>query len=159
MSCLRWEVQILRWQKGELDRQAEALLLKHLENCINCRSLAEKFSDVDKLLMQSTESSLPPFLKERIVSAIAEEMRQDSTRGAVSHFFDFLVSLRPAVAGAVLVLGVLLGVATGWSLAKSVLRDTNASSYDLLSLAQFGGAESGSSLEFLWTDSNERTGR
>jgi predicted anti-sigma-YlaC factor YlaD len=159
MSCRKWEVQILRWHEGRLDQVAEARLLRHVGGCIHCRSVAEKFSELDDLFSKSQEPSFPPFLKERIVSTVSEAMRQDSMRGSVSRFSDFLVSFRPAVAAVVLVLGIGLGVVTGWNLAQSVSRDATGSSYDLLSLAGFGGAGSGSSLEFIWTDSNGRTGQ
>ena len=157
MSCRKWEVQILRWHDGTLDDVAEARLVQHIGTCLRCRSLAEKSPDLDSLFLESQEPSLPPFLKERIVATVSEAIQEDSRRGVVSRFFNLLVSLRPAVAGALLVLGIGLGVVTGWNLAQSVSRGDT--SYDLLSLAGFGSDGSGSSLEFIWTDSNGRTGQ
>jgi hypothetical protein len=154
MSCRKWEVQILRWQEGVLDRSAEARLLQHLESCIHCRSLAGSFSEIDGLFLKSQDPSLPPFLKERIVSTVSEAMRQDSMRGNFSYVFSFLASARLAVVGAVLVLGIGLGVFTGWDLARSLTRNVAGSSHDLVSLAGLGDEGSGSSLEFIWTDHN-----
>ena len=159
MNCRKWEVQILRWQEGTLDDGTEARLLRHLETCAHCRTLAEKFPEVDDLLLTPTEPSLPPFLQERIVSTVSEVMRQDSMSGFFSRFLSFLASFRPAIAVAVLVLGIGLGVATGWDLAKSMTGNCTGSSYDLLSSAGLGSDESGSFLEFIWTDSNGRTVR
>ncbi len=130
---------------------------------LGAASIAEPWrrslSEIDSLFVKSQEPSLPPFLKERIVSTVSEAMRQDSGRGIFSHFFSFLASLRLAVVGAVLVLGIGLGVFTGWDLARSITRHVAGSSYDLVSLAGLGGEESGSSLEFMWTDNNGRDGR
>ena len=81
MSCRKWEVQILRWQAGTLDRSAEASVLRHLESCAHCRTLAGQFSKIDSLLSESEEPFLPPFLKERIVGTVSEAMRQDSMNG------------------------------------------------------------------------------
>ena len=81
MSCRKWEVQILRWHEGALDQRAEASLFQHLGICVRCRTLADKFLDIDSLFLKSQEPSLPPFLKERIVSSVSEAMRQDPMRG------------------------------------------------------------------------------
>jgi len=159
MSCRKWEIQILRWHEGALDEKAEAPLLQHLGSCVRCRTLAGKFSALDSLFVSCQEPSLPPFLREKIISSVTEVMRQDSVRGVFSHHFRFLASFRPAIAGIVLMLGIGLGVVAGWNLAQSVSRIAAVSSYDLLSVAGFGGVESGSSLEFIWTDSDGRTGR
>ncbi|MEJ2716545.1 MAG: hypothetical protein P8182_05315 [Deltaproteobacteria bacterium] len=159
MSCRKWEIQILRWHEGALDQRAEARLLQHLGICVHCRTLAEEFSEIDSLFSKSAEPSLPPLLKERIISTVSETMRQETMKGTFSHFFGFLASMRPAVAVAVLVLGIGLGIATGWDLAQSMNRPVAGSSYDLLSLAGLGGEGSGSSLEFIWTDRNGRDGQ
>ena len=80
-------------------------------------------------------------------------------RGIFSQFFGFFHSFRPAVVGAVLVLGIVLGAMTGWNLAQSVAKETTASSHDLLSLAGFGASGTDTSLEFIWTDSSEGAGQ
>lgn len=159
MRCRKWEVRILRWHEGALDARAEALLLQHLESCAHCRTLADKFSAMDSMFENSQAPVLPPFLRERIVSSVYDAMRQDSTRGIFSRFLISLVSLRPAVAMTLLVLGIGLGMVTGWNLAQAVSRGAPVSSYDLLSVAGFGGAGGGSSLDFIWTDSNGSAGR
>lgn len=160
MSCRKWEVQILRWHEGSLDQAAEARILRHLEICTHCRALAERFAQLDSLLVKFEEPSLPPFLKDRIVGTVLEEMREDSTRGIFRHLFGFLASFRAALVGAILVLGIGLGIAAGWDLARSITPAGGAvSSSDLVSLAGLGGEGSGSSLEFIWTDSNGRAGQ
>jgi hypothetical protein len=159
MSCRQWEVQILKWHEGALDKGAEARLLRHLENCVRCGTLADQFSEVDSLFSSSAEPSLPPFLKERIVSTVSEAMRQDSTRGTFSRFFSFFPSFRPAIAGAALMLGIGLGFVTGWDLARSMIGNSAGSSHDLISLAVLGDEGSDSSLEFIWTDGNGRDGQ
>ncbi len=159
MSCRKWEAQILRWQEGGLDQGAEGRLQQHLESCVRCRTLADKFSELDGLFSKCREPSLPPFLTEKIVSALSEEIRADSMRGIFSRFFGFFDSFRPAVVGAVLVLGIVLGAMTGWNLAQSVSREATVSSHDLLSLAGFGASETGTPLEFIWTDSSEGAGQ
>jgi predicted anti-sigma-YlaC factor YlaD len=159
MGCRKWEVEIIRRHEGTLDHGAKARLLRHLGSCIKCRNLADKFSEIDRLFVKSQEPSLPPFIKERIVTTVSEAMRKDSMRGIFWQFFSFLASFRPGVAWAVLVLGIGIGVMTGWNLARSMPRDSTRSSYDLLSLAEIGSSEGQSSLEFIWTDSNGRTGR
>lgn len=158
MSCRKWELQILRWQEGELDKGIEERVLQHLESCVRCRTLAKQFSEVDSLVSNCGEPALPPFLREKVVSTVSEVIRQDPMRGTFSRFFSFLDFCKPAVAGAILVLGIGLGVVTGWNLAQSMTRNGTGSSYDLLSLAGLGGEENGSSLEFIWSD-NGRTGQ
>jgi hypothetical protein len=159
MGCRKWEVQVLKRHEGTQAPGAEARLMRHLELCARCRTLAEKFSELDSLFSTSREPSLPPFLKERIVICVSEAMRQDAVKGVFSRFFGLFVSFRPAVAGAVLVLGIGLGVISGWNLARSMTGDGLASSHDLLSLAGFGDPGGGSFLEFILTDSNGRTGQ
>jgi hypothetical protein len=159
MSCRKWHVQILRWHEGALAEEAEALLLQHLGICVHCRTLAEKYEEIDGLFLNSEEPSLPPFLKEKIVNSVSEAMRQDSMSGILSNFFRFLASFRPAVTGAVFVLGIGLGAVTGWTLAQSVFEGATVPSHDLLSLAGFGDSGSGSFLEFIWTDHNRRIGQ
>jgi hypothetical protein len=159
MSCRKWEVQILRWHEGTLDHRAAARLFQHLGICIHCRTLADKFLDIDRLFLKSPEPSLPPFLKERIVSSVSEAMLQVPEKGIFSHFFSSLAPFRPAIAGALLVLGIGLGVLTGWDLARSMAKDVVRPSHDLLSLAGIEGEGSGSSLEFMWTDNNGREGQ
>lgn len=159
MRCQKWEVQILRWHEGTLDEEAETFLFQHLESCARCRTLADKFSDLDSLFSKTGDPSLPPFLKERIMSSVSESMRQDSMKGALSRFFSVFASFRPAIAVAVLVLGIGLGVITGWNLARSITGGGIASSHDLVSLAGIGDSGSGSLLEFILTDSDERTGQ
>jgi hypothetical protein len=159
MSCRKWQVQILRWHEGALDEEAEALLLQHLGSCVHCRTLADKYTQIDGLFLNSEEPSLPPLLKEKIVNSVSEAMKQDSTRSIFSNFFRFLASFRPAVAGAVFVLGIGLGAVTGWTLAQSVFEGATVHSHDLLSLAGFGDSSDGSFLEFIWTDHNGGIGQ
>ncbi len=159
MSCRKWQIQILRLHEGALDEEAQALLLQHLGICIHCRTLADKYTEIDGLFLNSEEPSLPPFLKEKIVNSVSDEMHQDSMSGIFSRFYRFLVSFRPAVAGAVFVLGIGLGAVTGWTLAQTVFDRATVPSHDLLSLAGFGDSSSGSFLEFIWTDNNGRTGQ
>ncbi len=159
MSCRKWEIQILRWHEGLLDKVAEARLLRHLARCVHCRRLADKFSVVDGLLVDSQATPLPPFLKEKIVSSVTETMRQDSMSTIFSGPYVFAASFRSVLVGAVFLLGIGLGIATGWDLAKSVTNDCSGTPYDLLSLAGIEGNGSGSSLEFIWTDTNGRSGQ
>lgn len=159
MRCQEWEKQILRLHEKALDREAQALLLRHLESCVHCRALAEKSSELDGLFAESGEPSLPPFLKDRIVSSVSEAMREDSTRSAFSRFFGSFISLRPLVAAIVLVLGVGLGLFSGWNLARSITMSGKASSDDLISLAVNGDAGNGSYLEFILADSKGRIGQ
>jgi anti-sigma factor RsiW len=156
MSCRKWEILILRWHEGELDQETESRLLPHLEICAHCRDLAKKFSEIDSLFLTSQEPSLPHFLNAKIVNTVAEQMRRDSANGVVLRFLRSFASFRPAVAGVVLVLGVGLGVLTGWDLSRSITRNATDVSYDLLSLAGLEGEASGSSLEFIWTDNSGR---
>lgn len=159
MSCRKWEIQILRRAQGELAPEADAGLSKHLENCKQCRVLAAKFSDLDALFPKCSRPTLPPLLPDKIIATVSEAMREDSTKGPVWTFFNFFASLRPAIAGACLALGIVIGVVSGSNLAKSVSRTPTASQHDLLSLAGLGGSEMASSLEFIWTDTNRRAGR
>jgi anti-sigma factor RsiW len=159
MSCGKWEIQILRWSERELDPGAEARLVKHLESCAHCRTMAEKFAEIDGLFSKCPEPSVPPFLTERIVSAVSDAIREDSAKGSFATFFSFLASFKPGIAGTVLVLGIGLGLASGWNLAESMSKVAATPSYDVLSLAELGGSETGSSLEFLWTDTNRRAGQ
>lgn len=156
MSCRKWEIQILRRSEGGFDQNGEANLMHHLERCESCRTISAKFSEVDDLFSQCRDPSLPPFLKEKIVSTVSEAIREDSTRRAFSGLFSYLSALRPGIAAVLLVLGIGLGLSTGWSLAQSMSGPATVSSHDLLSLAGFEGSETGLSLEFIWTDSNER---
>lgn len=159
MSCGKWEIQILRWQEGMLDQGAEGRLMQHLKSCPHCRSLADKFPELDGLFSKCEEPALPPVLKEKIVGTVTEAIREDSMGGSFWRFFSIFDSFKPAVVGVVLVLGIGLGIFTGWNLARSTAKEAAVSSHDLLSLAGFGGSETGSSLDFIWTDTSERAGR
>ena len=61
MRCRKWEAQILRWQEGKLDQGAEKRLLQHLESCVHCRTLADRFSELDDLFSKCRETFVAPF--------------------------------------------------------------------------------------------------
>jgi len=114
---------------------------------------------MDRLFLQSREPPLPPLLNERIVSSVVEEMRQDCLRGPLSRLIGLRALFRHAIAGAALMAGIGLGALAGWHLAQSIAGDLLCPSYDLLLLAGVEGRESGSSLDFIWTDNNVGGGR
>lgn len=150
MNCLKWEIQILRWHEGELDQEAEARLLRHLESCARCRSSANKFSKIDRFLLESPDVPIPSFLNEKIVSRVIEEMQKSSFHRFIASFAYF----RPAVAGLILVLGIGVGGWTGLNLSHSMNTISTSHSYDVLALAGIAGEEPDTSLGFLWTESN-----
>jgi predicted anti-sigma-YlaC factor YlaD len=154
MPCQKWHIQILRWHEGELDHEAEAALLKHLEACARCRTVAENFSQLDGFLLQSPEPPVPPFLSEKIVSRVVEEMRQDSLKGAFQPFAALFAHFRPVLLGIILALGIGLGVLMGLNLSHSINTTPAGSSYDVLALAGMEGGAGDSSLDFIWTDAN-----
>lgn len=159
MSCRKWEIQILRRAEGDWDEDAKARLSQHLRKCDHCRILAAKFSEIDDLFAACPEPPLPPFLTDKIVAAVSEAIRQEPTGGRFSRFFSFFASPRPRVVKALLVLGIVIGIAFGWNLAKSMPEMTAPLSNDLLSLAGLGGSGAASSLEFIWTDRIMRAGQ
>jgi hypothetical protein len=151
MSCRKWQIQILRWQEGELNPNYEAALLRHLETCVHCRSVVDGFSALDHLFLKSPDPAVPPFLNERIMSSVIEDMRSNSWKSTFYRFIDSFASFRPALAGMILVLGIGVGVLTGLNLSHSINPSSTAPSYDLLALT---GAEDGptaSSLDSIWT--------
>jgi anti-sigma factor RsiW len=154
MGCREWEVQILRRQEGELDQESEAALLGHLKTCGHCRNTSDRFSEIDRFLIESPEPSVPSFLHQRIVSLVIEEMRQDAEKSTFHHFIAAFAYFRPALAGIILVVGIGLGVLTGLNLSHSRNTSSTGSSYDVLALAGIEGEGSDSSLEAVWTDAN-----
>lgn len=154
MGCRKWEIQILRWQDGELDQESEAALLRHLETCAHCRITADRFSEIDRLLLESPDPLVPSFLNERIVSRVIEEMQESSYRGAFHHFVASFAYFRPAAAGIILVLGIGLGVLIGLNLSHSINTSSAGSSYDVLAQAGIEDGGRGSSLDFIWTDTD-----
>lgn len=158
MSCRKWKAEIFRWHEGWLDRESEAALLSHLSRCAQCRNVADKSSEIGRLLAESPVPAVPPFLKERIVSRVVEEMRQDSWTRALQRFMALFAYFRPAVAGIVLMVGIGLGVFAGSNLSHFINASSARSSYDVLVQAGIEGGGSDSSLDFIWTDAN-RGGR
>ena len=154
MSCRKWQVRILRMREEKLGQEDEAALARHLEGCARCRGMAEKFSLVDKALLQSPEPPMPPFLKEKIVSHVIGVMREESLGRRFLPSLGFLNYFRPMVPGVVLVFGIVLGIWTGLNLSRSINSNFTGSSYDLLTQAGIGARERGSSLDFIWTDGN-----
>ncbi|HTY24555.1 MAG TPA: zf-HC2 domain-containing protein [Desulfomonilaceae bacterium] len=154
MSCLKWQIQILKWHERELDQKDEAALSRHLETCVDCRSTADNFSELDRLLLKSPEPVVPTFLNERIVSRVIEEMRLSPWKNSFHRFMASFAYFRPALAGMILVLGIGLGVLTGLNLSHSINLGSTASSYDLLSLAGPEDDASASSLDAIWTDTS-----
>jgi hypothetical protein len=154
MSCRKWQIKIFRWQEGDLNPKDEAALLRHLETCVHCRTSAEKFLELDRLFLKSPEPAVPPFLNERIISSVIEEMRSNSWKSAFYRFIDSFASFRPAIVGTILVLGIGLGVLTGLNLSHSINPSSTTSSYDLLALAGTEDGPSVSSLDSIWTDTS-----
>ncbi|MBI5571754.1 MAG: zf-HC2 domain-containing protein [Desulfomonile tiedjei] len=154
MSCRKWQIQIYRLHEGELDRESEAALLQHLGTCASCRADAERFSQIDRVLQRVPEPSMPPFLAERIVTRVIEQIREDSAQSTLRRFFGSFAYFRPAVAGTILILGIGLGVLTGLNLSPSINTRSAGSSYDVLTLAGIEGGGSDSSLDFIWTDAD-----
>jgi anti-sigma factor RsiW len=154
MPCQKWHIQILRWHEGELDHEAEAALLRHLEICAHCRIATEKFSKLDRFLLEAPAPPVPAFLNERIIAQVTDEMRQDSLKGAFQPFAAFFASFRPALVGIILALGIGLGVLMGLNLSFSINTSPASSSYDVLALAGMEGGVGDSSLDFIWTDAN-----
>jgi anti-sigma factor RsiW len=154
MSCRKWQIKIFRWQEGDLNPKDEAALLRHLETCVHCRTSAEKFLELDRLFLKSPEPAVPPFLNERIISSVIEEMRSNSWKSAFYRFIDSFASFRPAIVGTILVLGIGLGVLTGLNLSHSINLSSTTSSYDLLALAGTEDGPSVSSLDSIWTDTS-----
>jgi anti-sigma factor RsiW len=154
MRCQKWHIQILRWQDGELDHEAEAALLRHLETCAHCRIAAEKFSELDRFLLEVPAPPVPTFLSERIIAQVTDEMRQDSLKGAFHHFTAFFTNFRPALVGIILALGIGLGVLMGLNLSHSISTSPAGASYDVLALAGMESGGGDSSLDFIWTDAN-----
>jgi anti-sigma factor RsiW len=154
MSCRKWQIQIFKWQEGELNPNDEAALLSHLETCVHCRTSAEKFLELNRLFLKSPDPVVPPFLNERIISSVIEEMRSNSWKSTLYRFIDSFSSFRPALAGMILVLGLGLGVLTGLNLSHSISLNSTASSYDLLALAGTEDGPSASSLDSIWTDTS-----
>ncbi len=154
MSCRKREIQILRWHQGELDHEAEADLLNHLEICAHCRTLADKFLEIDRFLLESPAPAVPPFLNERIVSRVIDEMRQDSLKSAFRHFVAFFAYFRPALVAIILVAGIGLGVLTGLNLFHSMNTNSMGSPYDVLVSSGIEEGRTDSSFDFIWADTN-----
>jgi anti-sigma factor RsiW len=154
MSCRKWEVQILRSHEGQLDEKSEATLVRHLETCAHCRNAYERFSEIDRLLLESREPSPPYFLNERIVSRVIEQMHQDAAKSPWHRFIPSFAYVRPALAGIILLVGVGLGVWTGLNLAHSITINSMGSSYDVLASSGIEGGRSDSSFDFIWADTN-----
>ncbi len=152
MSCRKWQIQILRSQEGELNFKDEAALLSHLETCVHCGSAAEKFARIDHLFLKSPEPSVPPFLNERIVSRVTEEMRLGPWKSNLHRFMASFAYFRPALAGMMLVLGIGLGILTGLNLSHSIIPGSMSPSYDLLALAGTADETHAPSLDSIWTD-------
>lgn len=152
MPCQKWHIQIVRWQEGELDREAETALMRHLNACARCRSVAENFSQLDNFLLEAPDPLVPAFLNERIIAQVADEMRQDSLKGAFRFPRRFLAFLRPALLATVLLLGIGLGVLTGLNLSHSIITSPTGPSYDVLAVAGMENSRSASSLDFIWAD-------
>lgn len=159
MNCRKCEIHILRKSLGELDQKAEARLLLHLETCKRCQAISEKFSEIDGLFSKCPETPLPPFLKERMFGVVSEAMREDSTRSWLGRFFSLFAPCKPAIAGLVLMIGIGIGIATGWNLAHSIFREASSPSHDLLSLADFTSPGTGVRMDFIWSENNRRTGQ
>jgi anti-sigma factor RsiW len=154
MSCRKWQIKIFRWQEGDLNPKDEAALLRHLETCVHCRTSAEKFLELDRLFLKSPEPAVPPFLNERIISSVIEEMRSNSWKSAFYGVISSLAPFRPALAVLILALGLGLGVLTGLNLSHSISLTSAAPSYDLLALAGTEDGPSASSLDSIWTDTS-----
>lgn len=156
MSCRKWEIQIVRWHGGELDQEFEEALLRHLETCSRCRITADTFAKIDRFLLESPDHPVPPFLNEKIVSRVIDEMRQDSLKGTFQHFAAVFAYFRPALAGIILVVGIGLGVLMGLNLSHSINTSSSSSgsSYDVLAFSGIEGGERDSSLDFIWTDTS-----
>jgi hypothetical protein len=156
MSCRKWQIQIVRQQEGCLDPESAAALLRHLETCSHCRITADKFAEIDRFLLESPNHPVPPFLNERIISAVVDEMRQDSWKGAFGHFFAFFAYFRPILAGIILAVGIGLGVSMGLNLFHSIntISSASGSSYDVLAFSGIEGGERNSNLDFIWTDTS-----
>lgn len=152
MSCRKWQIQIIKWHEGWLDHESEAALLSHLSTCVHCRSVADKSSEIGRLVVESPDPSVPPFLKEKIVSRVIEEMRQDSLTRVFHHFTAFFTRFRPALAGIILVLGIGLGVFAGSNLFHFINVGSSGSSYDVVTMAGIEAGASSSSLDFVWTE-------
>ncbi len=154
MSCRKWQIKIFKLQEGELNPNDEAALLRHLENCVHCRTSAEKFLELDRLFMKCPEPPVPPFLNQRIISSVTEEMRSNSWKSTFYRLIDSFASFRAALAVLILALGIGLGVLTGLNLSHSINLSSTASSYDLLALAGTEDGPSASSLDSIWTDTS-----
>ena len=154
MSCRNWEVQILRWHEGQLDQKSEATLLRHLETCADCRKISDKFSEIDRFLLESLEPPSPYFLNERIVSRVTEQMRQDAAKSPWHSFITSFAYVRPALAGIILLVGVGLGVLTGLNLSHSIITTSTGSSYDVLASSGIEGGRSDASFDFIWADTD-----
>ncbi len=141
-------------QEGELNPNDEAALLRHLETCVRCRTSAEKFLELDRLFMKCPEPPVPPFLNQRIISSVTEEMRSNSWKSTFYRLIDSFASFRAALAVLILALGIGLGVLTGLNLSHSIHLSSTASTYDLLALAGTEDGPSASSLDSIWTDTS-----
>ena len=152
MRCRKWEVRISRWHAGDLEQKDEAALLRHLNACPRCRGVEEQFREVERFLESSPQLAVPPFLNEKIVLRVREEMDQ-RTEGVVSAFLRFRFRfVRNALILGLSTAGVLLGVVVGSSLIQSFQPPEGAGHFDLIATVLPNGADADSTFEFIWTD-------
>ena len=152
MRCRKWEVWISRWHTGDLGPEDEAALLKHLAACPRCRAVEEQFRAVERLFVRSPAPPVPPFLNEKIVLRVREEMRQ-RTEGFFTRLLLFRFHfVRHALILGLSTAGVLLGVVVGSSLTQSFRTPAGARPFDVVSCVLPSESAAGSTFEFIWTD-------
>ena len=152
MGCRKWQIMISRRHRGEISAREEQALLRHLKVCDECRDLERQFREVERFLAESVEPAFPPFLHQRIVARVSEEMRRDAEPGFFGRLLWPLGALRPLLAAGLMLTGIFLGIWTGTNLAGSLGSVSRTPSHDLVSLAMGNGAVFDPEFEFLWSE-------
>lgn len=151
MSCEDRQIQISRFLRGDLSDPEIEPLLKHLEKCEECRIAEREFKSVERFLSGSGDPVVPPFLNQRIVARITEEMAADANAGILSGLFRPFLALKPMRAAGVMAAALFLGVLTGANLLSSFNDVRRHPQSDVIALA-FGPNLEFASLEAVYLD-------
>ncbi|MBI5251990.1 MAG: zf-HC2 domain-containing protein [Desulfomonile tiedjei] len=152
MNCKDRQIQISQFHRGELSDPEVESLLEHLEKCDECRMADREFKHVEHFLRSSADPPVPPFLNQRIIARVTEEMRKDRNAGILARLFAPLRVLKPLHAAGVIMVALCLGMLTGSNLLYSFNGIHLPQQDDVVSLVFGNNSSDPASFDFLYKD-------
>ncbi len=142
MGCSRARKRLSAYIDGELSGKWAQRVEQHLAACTRCREELARLGTVNRLLLDSPQVTVPPFLASRILARAREEVE----RGVAVPWWLPGASRRLgyAMASVVVAGGIILGLQMGRGLAPIVAHEETGRAIEILDLGSFRDEPEGS---------------